>query len=304
MEGDVKAAAEAEKPTPDPRLVMAAAAMTGILVGAAMVATRFAVDQVGPAGLAFLRYAIGAVLLAPLVGTAAKIRIARGDLLPVALLGIGQFGILIALLNYGLTIVPSGRAALIFSLFPLLTLTLGAALGRERMTAAKTGGVMLSILGVALVLGERVLADGPTGEREWLGAAAVLASAAVGAVCSLFYAPYVRKYDALPVSFVAMLAAVVFLALLAWPEGFYPRIPAIDVQAWLAITFIGLASALGYYLWLWSLARTTATRVTVFMALSPLTAAILGAAFLGEAMTLGMLAALGCIAGGLWLAHR
>ena len=49
----------------------------------------------------------------------ARVRFARADILPIAALGIGQFGILIALLNYGLRTVPAGRGALIFASFPL-----------------------------------------------------------------------------------------------------------------------------------------------------------------------------------------
>ena len=49
-------------------------------------------------------------------------RFARADMLPIAPLGIGQFGVLIALLNFGLRTVPAGRGALIFASFPLLTL--------------------------------------------------------------------------------------------------------------------------------------------------------------------------------------
>ena len=45
----------------------AASAATGILVGAAMVATRFVVDQTGPASLALLRYVIGFCCLLPVV---------------------------------------------------------------------------------------------------------------------------------------------------------------------------------------------------------------------------------------------
>ena len=108
----------------------AASAATGILVGAAMVATRFVVHQTGPASLALLRYAIGFCCLVPVVLLSReRTRFARRDLLPIALLGITQFGILIALLNYGLRFIPSGRASLIFATFPLLTLVLAAALG-------------------------------------------------------------------------------------------------------------------------------------------------------------------------------
>ena len=96
-------------------LPAAAAAVIGIQVGAAMVATRFVVDQTGPASLAMLRYLIGFACLAPAVALSARVRFERQDIAPVALLGIVQFGILIALLNYGLKFVPSARAALIFA---------------------------------------------------------------------------------------------------------------------------------------------------------------------------------------------
>ena len=127
-------------------LPAAASATTGILVGSAMVATRFVVDQTGPASLALLRYAIGFCCLLPVVLLSAeRTRFARRDLLPIALLGITQFGILIAVLNYGLRYIPSGRAALIFATFPLLTMVLAAALGHERLTLPKILGVLLTI---------------------------------------------------------------------------------------------------------------------------------------------------------------
>jgi len=40
-------------------LPIAAAAASGILVGTAIVATRFVINQTGPASLALLRYTIG-----------------------------------------------------------------------------------------------------------------------------------------------------------------------------------------------------------------------------------------------------
>jgi drug/metabolite transporter (DMT)-like permease len=69
------------------------------------------------------------------------------------------------------------------------------------------------------------------------------------------------------------------------------------------VAFIGVSSGVGYYLWLWALNNTTPTRVTVFLALSPVTATILGALFLAEASSPTSLLGLGCVALGLWLAH-
>ena len=231
----------------------AAAAAAGVLVGAAMVATRFVVDQAGPASLALLRYAIGFSCLLPvMLLSPGRARFARRDLLPIALLGIAQFGILIALLNYGLRFIPSGRAALIFATFPLLTLVLAAALGHEQLTVPKILGVLSTISGVGLALGEKAIQGG--GAREWVGELAVLASALCGAVCSVLYRPYLRVYPALPVSAFAMLASVGFLAILAAGEGFFASLPRFTPGGWLAVVLIGLSSAVGYYLWLRALA--------------------------------------------------
>jgi len=282
-----------------------AAAATGIQVGAAMVATRFVIDQSGPASLALWRYLIGFGCLVPFVVlSGASARFERRDLLPIGLLGIAQFGVLIALLNVGLRFIPSARAALIFATFPLLTMIVAAALGQERLTGAKTLGVLLTIAGVGLTLGDKLSRPAPHPGAACLGELAVLASAITGAVCSVLYRPYLRRYSTLPVSAFAMLASVAFLAVLAAPEGFFSERPRFTALGWLAVVFIGVGSGVGYYLWLWALNHAPATDVTVFLALSPMTAAWLGAWLLAEPLSALSLAGLATVALGLWLGHR
>jgi drug/metabolite transporter (DMT)-like permease len=260
------------------------------------------IHDAGPASLALLRYAIGFCCLLPPVLIAGRVRFERRDLAPIAALGITQFGILIALLNYGLAYIPSARAALIFAVFPLLTMLLSAALGRERLTVAKSAGVLLTIVGVGLALGDKALTGGRDA-HAWIGELAVFGSALCGAVCSVLYRPYLKRYPALPVSAFAMLASVVFLAGLAAREGFFNRLPAFTGAGWLVVLFIGVNSGVGYYLWLWALKHASATRVTVFLALSPLTAAGLGALVLGEHVSPLSALGLAFVALGLWLAH-
>src|SRR2546428_933128 len=117
--------------TPNTR-ALAAAAATGVLVGAALVATRSVVDQAGPASIALLRYAIGfGCLLPPALATSGWPRFAGRDLLPIALLGIGQFGILVAPLNNSLSFIPPARARLILALHPLPPRPAAAARGPD-----------------------------------------------------------------------------------------------------------------------------------------------------------------------------
>jgi drug/metabolite transporter (DMT)-like permease len=283
-------------------LPIAAAAATGILVGSAMVATRFVIHQTAPASLALLRYVIGFCCLLPPALLSARVQFERRDLLPIGLLGITQFGILIALLNYALQFIPSARAALIFATMPLLTMMLATALGHERLTLAKTLGVLLTIAGVGFALGEKAVQRGGVA-HEWVGELAVFASALSGAICSVLYRPYLRKYPTLPVSAFAMLASVGFLAALAAAEGFFGSLPHFTAGGWLAVVFIGISSGIGYYLWLWALNHTTPTKVTVFLALSPITAAGLGAFLLGENISMMLFLGLACVVFGLWIAH-
>ena len=282
-----------------------AAASVGIQVGAAMVATRLVVDESGPATLAMFRYAIGALCLLPVLRwQKLPMRFAKRDILPIAFLGIAQFGLLIALLNYGLAFIPAARAALLFASFPLLTMLVAALLGRERLTLAKTAGVLLTMLGVALALGDKAFGSIGGDSQHWIGEAAVLLAAFCGAVCSVLYRPYLQRYPTLPVGAFAMLASVGFLAILATWEGAWTQWEGYSARGWAAVLFIGVSSGIGYFGWLWALRHASPTRVTVFLGLSPVTAALLGALLLAEPVTLPLLLGLAVLLVGLWLAHR
>lgn len=295
------------------RLALLAAAATGVQVGAAIVASRMVVADVPPLTLAMLRYGIGFLCLLPFVFKpwgcvtigkktwSAVARLPLADVLAMAALGLGQFAILIALLNFGLQHIGAAQAALIFSLFPLLTLLLSAVLGREPISTRLLLGVLLSIAGVALSMAPKL---SHVSSGLWWGELAVLASACVGAICSVFYRPYLQRYPTLNVSAFAMLASVLFLAALALQEDWPARVPNLLAQTWAVVTFIGASSGIGYFLWLYALKHESPTRVTVFLALNPLTAALLGALLLHEMLDGWLMGAIALIGAGLWLATR
>lgn len=281
-----------------------AAAATGVQVGAAMVATRYAVDAAGPATLGFWRYSIGLLCLLPVVLLRPWRRIAARDLLPIGLLGVGQFAILIVLLNYSLLHIPTARASLLFATFPLMTMLLSATLGRERFTAAKVGGSLLTFAGVAVALGGAALGAEARQGSPWLGTLAALGAAFCGAACSISYAPYVARYSSLHVTSVAMLAAVLVLATMAIPEGLFAGWPAFTWGEGAAIVFIGISSGVGFFCWVYALGNAPPTLVTMFLALGPVTAALGGTLLLGEPLPLAALLGLACVITGLWWALR
>ncbi len=176
-------------------------------------------------------------------------------------------------------------------------------LGRERLTWARTLGVLLTMRGGGLAIGENVVEPG-VAEHGWTGELAIFAAALCGAVCAVLYRPYLDRYPALPVSALAMLASVVALAVLAGvAESFFSRWPRFTLAGWLAVLFIGVSSGIGYCLWLWALGHAAPTRVAVFLSLSPVTAILFGAAILGEGVSAPSIAGLVCVITGLWSAN-
>lgn len=188
-----------------------------------------------------------------------------------------------------------------------MTMVIAALIGRESLTQAKIVGVCLTILGVGAVLGTQAISDF-AGSGSVLGAIAALGAALAGALCSVFYAPYLQRYSALSLGVVAMFASVLALAAAlffdAGVAGLERAFSSISRGGWLAVAFIGASSGIGYFLWLWALARASPTRVTIFLSLSPVTAALLGALALGEALTWSILAGTALVITGLYVALR
>ena len=286
------------------RLALGAAALAGIQVGACIAGSRWLVHDIGPLSLTFLRYAVALATLVPLLamvgGTRASLaRLTAGDAIRVALLGIVQFGVLIALLNFGLKHVDAGLGALLFATFPLMTLVIATAAGHERFDAPLAAGVLLTIVGVGLALG--VHPPAMTGGNFVLGAACVLVAALCGAVCSVLYRPLLHRHATLPLGTLAMAAAVLALLPAAAAEGLFTQMKALAPTQGAVVIAIGLSSGIGYWVWLWVLKHTAPTKATTFLALSPVTAALIGALVLGEPISAGLVVGVVCILLGLVL---
>jgi len=276
------------------------AAVTGVQVGAAIVATRSVVDAIDPVSLTFLRYLIGIVCLAPFVPRAGLLRFRARDLPPIAALGLVQFGVLIVLLTIGLKTVPAAPGSLIFATSPLFALALGIGLGRERWSAGKTAGIGLAMVGLAIVLGPGVLRLSGSAP----GYLAIAGAAGCAAIASVWSRPYVRRYGALPVSVVAMVATVSVLAVPALISGVSNDVSGLTGSDVAALLFLGIGSGIGYVMWLYALKSIAASTVTSYLMLGPVTALLAGALLLGEPLTVYAIAGTVVLAAGLWMMTR
>ena len=101
---------------------------------------------------------------------------------------------------------------------------------------------------------------------------------------------------------------------LAVSASTFPAVSLALGEAWVwqfsafAITSLALQTVVGafasYLAWMWLLGRYPATKISVFVFFTPLFALLFGAAWLGESVTPGLLAALATVAAGIVLVNR
>lgn len=271
-----------------------AASFTGIQVGAALVASEAVVETTGAAGLGFWRYVIASVVLVPFWVATQKPRIGRNDFAPISIIGIGQFGLLIAMLNIAVLLASSARVSFIFATLPLVTLAFERARFQTRIGKMETLAILLSVLGIALLLGSDLSASAK-GPFEFLGLLAAVTATLTGAVCSVYLRPFVRRYGGVQVSLLAMLASLIPLGAVAAFEA-----QGLSPDGWtttiiLLVLGIGLSSGAGFWCWLYALSHIPAGHVTAFLGLSPVTATVLSIIFKGDLPTISVIMALSLV---------
>jgi drug/metabolite transporter (DMT)-like permease len=79
--------------------------------------------------------------------------------------------------------------------------------------------------------------------------------------------------------------------------------PQLSTTGWAAAVFIGTSSGIGYFLGLWALRHAPASKVALYLSLSPLTAMLLGGLLLHEPLSPALVVALLLVVPGLWVAQ-
>jgi drug/metabolite transporter (DMT)-like permease len=131
---------------------VALALVSSCLGGTAAAITRYLVGNADPITLALLRWGIGFACLLP---TALLLRVRwppRCDWPAVATLGLCFFGLFFVFYNIAMAYTTAARASLALATLPLHTMVVAALLGIEPLTARKSLGVGIAVLGVVAAL--------------------------------------------------------------------------------------------------------------------------------------------------------
>jgi drug/metabolite transporter (DMT)-like permease len=171
----------------------------------------------------------------------------------------------------------------ITGLYVLLTPLFALVLFHMRITRELWLAVALALLGLTLLAG--------VPSSSAVGDLLVLVSTSAQALQIVMVERYANRYDAVGLTFVQMLAALVGFAAIAIALGDLSVPQGRTVWGALLVTGI-FASALAYLIQIWAQRRISATRIAIIFSLETVWAGVFGYLFDGD--RLGLLGWAGC----------
>ena len=245
------------------------------------------------------------VLAAAILGSLVLIRRARwprnrNEWYLIVVSGLLQFTLNYGLVFWGEQYISSGLAAVLQSTFPLFGLVIAHFyLPSERMTTLKVVGVLLGILGVAVIFSDQLTI---AGSMALLGSVALVLSAVFGSYSNVLVKAYGGKID--PQILAASQMVFGFVPLLA--AGFATEGNPLQFN-WTPMAIISLAylvvvgTVIAFALYYWLVRNMDVTNTMLIALVTPVVAVILGMMVLDEQLNWRMVAGSACIILGLAL---
>ncbi len=251
-----------------------------MLWGGTFFFTGVALKELPPLTLIFLRVTIASLILLPLLWS-------NGIKFPKSLAGWQPFAVM-ALINNVIpfslivtaqTYLPSGTASVLNATTPVFTVLVAAAFGAERLILRRVAGVLLGLVGVAVLKGY----DLDVTSRQSIGIALCLGATLCFGFSALWATRKLATFPPIGTAAFQLMSSSVMMFVLAAVIDRPWQLQTPGPATWLAI--FGLASlstALAFIIFFQIAIRSGASNVMLVTLLVPVSAILLGYFFLDE----------------------
>jgi len=246
-------------------------------------AMKLALAEVAPFTFRSMCLGVGAaVLFAVMKAGGHSLAVPKGQwrrLIGLSLTAITAWNLLVA---YGVSMIPSGRAAILAYTMPAWAIPLSIWVLGERLNGRRIAGLALGMAGLALLLGEGVrnLGGAP------VGSLLVLCAAIMWALATVFQKRYpVSMPVGVYTAWIMLLGGIpIFIGALLFDD--LGALAQVSPKAWFGVSYnVFIAFAWAHWAWI---KLATSLSVTVFslaMLLTPMIGVLSGILFLGERPT-------------------
>jgi drug/metabolite transporter (DMT)-like permease len=243
---------------------------------------KLGLNDLPPLTFAGIRFVIAALILFSLIAVRrVPLPRTRRDLMLLALTGVLSFTLNYGLVFWGEQYISSGLAALLQSTLPAFGLIIAHYyLPRERMTLPRMLGVLLGVLGVAVIFSNQLQVSGP---RALWGSAALVVSAFCAAYANVLVKTYGLNLQPSVLAAGQMFFGLIPLLLIGIPlEGnplkFHWTPIALISLLYLAI----VGTVIAFLLYYWLMHNMDVTKTMLIALVTPVVAVVLGMLILKE----------------------
>ncbi len=256
-----------------------------LIWGINFVVVKAVFSQIPPLAFTALRFVVTSITFALLLFSRGELRkLPAGNVWRVIWLGVIGNTIYQTVFSIGLSMTTAANSAMLLSTTPALLALAGGLLGIERITRRMTGGIVLAMAGIVLVMTARGASFSlPTMTGDLMTLASV--------VCWVTYVLGVRTVDrrvsSLQLTALSMLAGTPGLVLLGLPQLMKLDWSSVGALAWLGLLYSSLFSlVLAYLLYNRSVRRIGSVQTSIHGSGIPVIAALVAWPVLGEVPTL------------------
>ena len=268
-----------------------------LLWGLSFLSIKVAVREVPPMTMAAARFLIAAAALPVLAALRGKrLRVPARDLPLLA--ASGFVGVTLYFLgeNNGVALLSASESSIIVGTIPVVTVLAERAFLGTRLGARTYIGAVLSLLGVALIVGQPGASGNSIKGYLYMGLATL-----AWVAYAFLTRPLARRHSQLTITFWQILFGL--LASLPFALAEAPQWRAPGLASVLNIVFLGLfCSALGYWLYIATLEILGPGRASLYLNLIPVVSVVAAYFLLGERLGLAQLAGGGAAIVGVYLA--
>ncbi|MGL6266451.1 MAG: DMT family transporter [Chitinophagaceae bacterium] len=254
--------------------------LVALFWGGTFIATRIAAQTFEPFMGASFRYIIASIILIPLAWKTNRnfLQVNRKQFFQLCLLGFSGIFAYNFFFFKGLKLVPASHGALLVALNPIMVMLFSAWRYREKIKPTSIAGILISMIGVALVISRGNLLELFSG-FQW-GDAFMLGCPVTWAMYTLAGKDALKTTTPLQASAWASLTGCLMLLLFAGTETFPDIVPG---KVWIALAYLGIIGTVLAFVWYYEgVMKLGVTKTAIFNNLVPVFALILSVIILNE----------------------
>lgn len=264
-----------------------------IIWGINFVIAKVTLQEFPPMSLAFLRFALASLFLAPFFLAQSKkslpagrqVKIDKKDLPKLILVGVLIITLNIAFFFEGIKRTTAINASVLMMISPILAVWFGWWFLKEKVYLVNLLGIGIGLIGTLIIIGLPQLLSGNTSFQETIGNILIILASISWVTGAIVSKPLLEKYPTLTVTAIAFIVGTLTFFIPAASEYLQnPRwINHVTILGFFGLTFMTLLSSISaFFLFEWGLSKTSVYTADLFHYIEPFIAGALAVSILGE----------------------